>query len=182
MYSSISAGSIRPQLARTQRVCGAKKGCSSRYGTSSQAVSVAWRCWPRTIASGQPAGEDFVQQLRHLLGRDLLERDPRAAGQLDIDDRFHGAESDATGLDHVGLDFVRVEISPHGVHRRLGPGPEAAGAGADVDRRPHHAVAPQFGQPLLAEPPGFRVLRDRIGIDQPAEKFRAGVQRGRHGA
>ncbi len=51
----------------------------------------------------------------------------------------------------------RVEIRPDGVHRRLGPGAQAAGARADVDRRPHHAVAPQFGQPLFAEPPGLRV-------------------------
>ena len=135
MYSSICAGSISPQLASTQRVCGAKNGCSSRNGTSGHRCA-ALRCGigPAARSSGMMPAKTASSRGGNLLAGDLLEADPRAAGQLDIDQRLDRAEPDATDHDHVGLDFAAVEEGVHGGQGVLGAGAEAAGSGADENQ------------------------------------------------
>jgi hypothetical protein len=58
---------------------------------------------------GNGARENGFQQGGNLVGRDMLEADSRAAGQLDVDQRFGGTKPDATDHHDVGLDFAAVE-------------------------------------------------------------------------
>ena len=78
-----------------------------------------------------------------------MKADARPAGQLDVDDRLDGAHADAADLDHVGLDFVGIEILVDGGQCFFGAGAQAAGAGPDEDRGTRDGVAAQLGQPLL---------------------------------
>ena len=142
-----------PQLASTQRVCGAKNGCSSRNGTSAQGSRVSPRCWPSTSLSGiVPAKHGDQQPVGGVFGH-ALESDAGAAGHLDVDDRLGRAEADAADFDQIG---VEIELRQERLDRgdgRLGAGAQAAGAGADEDRR-----AAQRGR--AARPPrkDFRVV------------------------
>ena len=73
-----------PQLASTQRVCGAKNGCSSRNARRPRARRPGWRNWPSGSARKLPLREHGVEQRRHLLlgdARETQARRGRAAGR-----------------------------------------------------------------------------------------------------
>lgn len=95
------------------------------------------------------AGEHPVQHTVHLFGRHVLEAQAGPAGKLNVDQRLGRAQADAADLDHVGLDFMRVEIGTDRVERRLAAA-EAAGARPHVDHGAHQGFTAEFGETLLA--------------------------------
>ena len=138
------AGSMRPQLASTQRVCGAKNGCSSRNGTSGPGLDV-----PVAAGTGRAArratgaaAEDRVEQAVDLLRGDPREaqtRAGRAAARRPAAPRRRGRCS----RPRRRRRRVRVAVEVARARRRsvfAGAGAEAAGAGADEDDRARRAL------------------------------------------
>ena len=104
-------GRSMPQLASTQRVCGAKNGCSSRTARRPTAAraSVVARNWPERrrcrrerlpakTASSRPSTCFSVTRWKLRRG---------AAGQLHVHQRFFDAQADAADLDDVRVDVRR---------------------------------------------------------------------------
>ena len=115
MYSSMLAGSMMPQFASTQRVCGAKNGCSSRNATPSQALRASVAELAERCEGIRRRPEHCVQQGGDLLLGDAREAHAGAARQLDVDQRLFDAEADAADLDDVGIElFVLVQVVADG--------------------------------------------------------------------
>ena len=166
-----ATGSIRPQLASTQRVCGAKNGCSSKKGTSSQGCSVAWRCWARASLSGIWPAKIASSRPSTLSSVTCWKVTRVRPGTWTSTMRLRRAQADAAHFDHVGLDLVAVEVRANGVQRFLAPAPSPQVPSADEDRRTHQAIPPQFGQAVLPLLTHRLVLR-AVRLQQPGQEFR----------
>jgi len=94
---------------------------------------------------------DGIEDGGHAVGGDMGERDPGAAGHLDVEQRLGRAHADAAHLDEIGGELVFPAVVPDRLRRLFGSGAQPAGAGAHIDHRLRDEVAAQPGQ-RVAEP------------------------------
>ena len=166
-----AVGQYPTRLRREERMLVKKRHILPRL---QRGVAVLGKC---QLVRDLAAQHGLQQTVDFVLGN-LLEHDTRAARHLDVDQRFGRTQADAADFDHVGLDFVAIEIGTDGIQRLLSARTQAARARAHEDRRPHQTIAPQLGNavlPLLAH----RLVLRAVGVQQPSEKFRVGGKHGR---